>query len=483
MTDLRALAGNLAVGVLLLAAALALAAWQAQPWAWTAPAPARLAAAIVLVACYAGAVVLAVHRRRARRTAAVATDVMPVVHASQTGFALQLAERTAEALTRAGLPARPLAIADLDAATLAEHPRLLFIAATTGEGDAPDTAAAFLQRVMAAAPSLAPLQYGLLALGDRSYAEFCAFGRQLDHWLQQQGATPLFDRIDVDDGDPGALRHWQHHLRQLTGGEMADWEAPAYAAWTLRARRLLNPGSAGGPCFHLELAPPPGAMPQWEAGDIAEIGPRDPADPQAPPLPHREYSIASLPADGAVHLLVRLQRHPDGRPGAGSGWLCDYAPIGGRIDLRLRSNPGFHPPADDRPLLLIGNGTGLAGLRALLKARVAAGHRRNWLLFGERHAAHDAFHGDELEVWRSQGWIERLDRVWSRDLGGPRYVQDRLRECAPELRAWVEDGAAVYVCGSLTGMAPGVDATLRGILGDAEIAAMLAEGRYRRDVY
>src|SRR5690606_31722150 len=102
-------------------------------------------------------------------------------------------------------------------------------------------------------------------------------------------------------------------------------------------------------------------------------------------LPHREYSIASIPGERHLQLLVREMYAEDGSPGLGSGWLCRHAAVDGIIDLRLRSNPGFHPPAAAQPLVLIGNGTGMAGLRAHLAARVAAGAHRNWLLFGERN--------------------------------------------------------------------------------------------------
>src|SRR3546814_13871933 len=95
--------------------------------------------------------------------------------------------------------------------------------------------------------------------------------------------------------------------------------------------------------------------------------------------------------------------HSDGRPGLGSGWLVDGVEPGGMVDLRVRANPGFRVPADDRPFLLVGNGTGLAGLRALLKARINAGPQRNWLLFGERIAATDGFPAGELPDWRGHG--------------------------------------------------------------------------------
>ena len=90
------------------------------------------------------------------------------------------------------------------------------------------------------------------------------------------------------------------------------------------------------------------------------------------PLPHREYSIASVMADGAVELLLRRQLRADGTPGIGSGWLCDHAAIDEPVQLRLRRNDNFHGVPADVPLLLIGNGTGIAGLRAHLRRR----HRR-----------------------------------------------------------------------------------------------------------
>ena len=299
--------------------------------------------------------------------------------------------------------------------------------------------------------------------------------------MAARAAQPLFDRVDVDNGDAAALRHWQHHLGLLAGrGDLPDWETPAYEPWRLQGRERLNPDSQGGPCYLLTLAPPSGAAPL--------AGRRHCRDRPAPRtrrelLPHREYSIASLPADGALQLLVRQMRGPDGDLGLGSGWLTHVARLGDEIDLRLRSNRNFHAPDDDRPMILIGNGTGLAGLRALLKARLAAGRHRNWLVFGERQAAHDWFCRAEIEGWRDAGGIERLDAVFSRDQEERRYVQHLLREQAGTVRAWIDAGAAVYVCGSLQGMAGGVDDALRDILGDARLQQMQHDGRYRRDVY
>ena len=415
-------------------------------------------------------------------------DTLLVAYATQTGYAETLAAQTAESLRAGGLTVRVAALDQLDLARLSSYRRVLLVASTYGEGDPPDAAAAFAGQMQAAsaapgtAPALAGLQYAVLALGDSEYAQFCGFGHRLDDWLHAQGATPLFDRVDVDNGDPAALRHWQHHLGLLAGrSDLPDWQAPVYDAWRLTDRRLMNPESQGGPCYLLTLTPPPGGMPPWTAGDIAEVGPRHARG--GPVQAHREYSIASLPEDGAIQLLVRQMRSADGGLGVGSGWLTHIAQTGDEIALRVRANRNFHAPEDGRPLILVGNGTGLAGLRALIKARRAAGHRRNWLIFGERNAAHDNFCQTDIDAWRQEGTLARVDAVYSRDQPQRRYVQHLLREQADAVRSWVEAGAAIYVCGSLQGMASGVDAALQDILGDDRLQAMQHGGRYRRDVY
>lgn len=476
-------------------------------------------------ALFCGAIALreAWRRNTARQAAEAlsrgAGEPVLVAYASQTGFAEELATATAQALADAGAP---VTLRELSAVTAAELAgRALFIVSTTGEGDAPDTARAFIRDVMKDGAALPDLRYGVLALGDSTYAHYCAFGRTLDSWLAHAGAQPLFDRVEVDDGDPAALRHWQGKLSVLTGvTDAPDWSRPAYGRWTLVERELLNPGSPGGEAWRVRLTPPAGAS--WVAGDILEIGPRNaPADiaalnlpaeatevlsglrlPHEPaavaalnglspaalaerltPLPHREYSIASLPADGGVELIVRLMADAEGRPGLGSGWLCRYAEIGGPIDARVRTNKSFHAPDAARPMILIGSGTGLAGLRAHLKARVAAGATRNWLVFGERTAAHDYFLRDEIEGWLGAGALERLDLAFSRDQAERLYVQHRLRAAADTLRDWVADGGALYVCGSLEGMSRDVHAALVEVLGGETVERLTDEGRYRRDVY
>ena len=453
--------------------------------------------------------------------------------ASQSGFAEQLAWQTAGQLQAAGLPVKVQSLGSVSQDDLRQSENALFVVSTFGDGEAPDSARGFERSVLGQDLSLKGLNYSVLALGDRQYEHFCGFARRLHFWLTNQGGNALFAPVEVDSGDTTALLHWQQQLGQLTGhAPAAAWPTAQYENWTLSQRSLLNRDSAGSDVYLLGLTSP---SPQsWQAGDLVEVLPRNCpwaiehfleglglagsdgvlidgmahtldqalATRQLPthrahlvglhaqalvdalvPLGMREYSIASIASDGVLELIVRQERHPDGSLGLGSGWLTEHAALGSSISLRLRRNSGFHLPDVPVPLILLGNGTGLAGLRSLLKARIADGQQRNWLLFGERNIQHDFLCQDELQGWLASGDLALLDLAFSRDQEEKIYVQDRLRESADVLRKWLSEGAAIYVCGSLQGMAAGVDQALVDILGSEVVERLIEQGRYRRDVY
>jgi sulfite reductase (NADPH) flavoprotein alpha-component len=173
-----------------------------------------------------------------------------------------------------------------------------------------------------------------------------------------------------------------------------------------------------------------------------------------------------------------------GQPGVVSSALIHQLPLGASIRARIKSNTNFHLKPNSTRLILIGNGTGLAGLRSHLKARITQGNQRNWLIFGERNQAHDNYYSEELSAWQKQGWITQLDLVFSRDAASQHtYVQHRLLFHAKQVREWIKDGATIMVCGSLYGMGSDVDNVLREILGSAQLEQLVEQRRYLRDVY
>ncbi|AYF49118.1 reductase [Pseudomonas fluorescens] len=212
-------------------------------------------------------------------------------------------------------------------------------------------------------------------------------------------------------------------------------------------------------------------------------------------LQPRLYSIASsakaYPRE--VHLTVAAVRYGR-RKGVSSTFLADRAGDA-EVPVFVQPSRHFRTPTDgDVPMIMIGPGTGVAPFRAFLQERRAQGHQgRNWLFFGEQHAASDFYYQEELQGLQHDGLLTHLSLAFSRDQTQKVYVQDRLREHGAELWRWLQEGAQLYICGDASHMAKDVDQALRQIaqthggLG-AESAveywrALSEQKRYLRDVY
>ncbi|MHA3057465.1 PepSY domain-containing protein [Acinetobacter sp. ANC 4641] len=452
-----------------------------------------------------------------------------ISYATQTGTAEQLAWATGKSLQQAGYAVVVKSVQQLTAQDLQQAQQALFIISTYGTGSAPDLAVGFSKQLMQHRADLAQLNYAVLALGSKEYPEsFCQFGHAVDTWLTRQGANPLFELIEVNNTNPKQIQQWYEALAEVTASDVQQVEIKKqFETWTLSKRELLNPNSLGAPAFHLELQTT--ADVTWQAGDIAETQPQNSTEriqqflqqqsisaesltsqgktifevlrskdltqpicayatldellEQLPDLPRREYSIASIPEQQCLQLVVRQQSDAQGRLGLGSGWLTQHSVIGQEMAIAIRSNPSFHLIEDDRPIICIGNGTGIAGLLSLLKQRIQQNRGRNWLIFGERQREHDYFYQTQLEAWQAEGMLQHLDLAFSRDQAEKQYVHHRLSQQAEVLKNWIADGAVLYVCGSIQGMATDVDHALEEILGTELLQQLRDAGRYRRDVY
>ncbi len=462
--------------------------------------PARAAGAAGLVLAYAALCARVAWVNKQKRIDIARDNDVPegqsqwpavlVVYASQTGQAEGIAREATRMLRESGLRVTLLPIDSITTEILNAHERSLWIVSTTGEGDAPDHALRFVQQVLPQSVDLQAHEAQVLALGDREYKQFCAFGEQIQEWLLAQGANSEW--VCVDNMDRATLRTWQSRINALKqdwlgadgdsqppAATQEEWLLPpASTAFTLERRTLLNPGSQGGALYQLDWVVKSDELPAWESGDLASL--RVPADPEHA----RDYSIASIMADGNLQMLVRQSVRADGTPGVASGWLCSGMKVGDSLDIAVRQHSSFQLGENaSRPMILIGNGSGLAGLLSHIKARIAAGRGDQWLVFGERSPEHDAICAAQLEQWLQGGQLERLDLAWSRDVARKTYVQDVLLQQAETLKSWVARDAAIYVCGSLQGMGQGVHQALKQVLGEECVQRLTQSGRYRRDVY
>ncbi len=214
----------------------------------------------------------------------------------------------------------------------------------------------------------------------------------------------------------------------------------------------------------------------------------------------RLYSIASSPKvfPDEIHLTVAIVRYRSNlreRVGVCSTFLSDRLEVGRTPAPVFVSHSHFGPPEDtSKDVIMVGPGTGIAPFRAFLQDRVASrAAGRNWVFFGDQKRATDFLYEEEWTKYQADGHLARLDLAWSRDQAQKVYVQDRMRENAAELWAWIKSGAYFFVCGDAKRMAKDVDVALHEIVaqqGGMEAAAaveyvktMKKEKRYQRDVY
>jgi sulfite reductase (NADPH) flavoprotein alpha-component len=217
------------------------------------------------------------------------------------------------------------------------------------------------------------------------------------------------------------------------------------------------------------------------------------------PLAPRAYSIASSRREvgDEAHLLVSAVRYDSfgrARKGVASNFMAERRKRGERIRVKLRPNKHFGLPANDRDIIMVGPGTGVAPFRAFVQERRALGATgRNWLVFGDRQFTHDFLYQVEWQDALKDGSLARLDLAFSRDTPQKVYVQHKLWDARRDLVEWLDGGASFYVCGDAKAMAKDVRAALVASFADVKALAPEAaeqavvmlerERRYLQDTY
>ncbi|MHA6641436.1 assimilatory sulfite reductase (NADPH) flavoprotein subunit [Mesorhizobium sp. A623] len=298
--------------------------------------------------------------------------------------------------------------------------------------------------------------------------------------IKEQATTlgeALVDTLEITAATPRFLDHWAgvseaKELQALRGAENAEARKTF-----LRDRHIID---------IVRRFPVTGVDAQTFAAGLR-------------PLQPRLYSIASSlsNAPDEAHLTVstvRYDLHGEPREGVASGHFASRAAPNAAIPVYIQANPHFRLPDDDKPIIMIGAGTGVAPYRAFLQEREARGASgKSWLFFGERNFDSDFLYQTEWQELRKDGVLSRMNVAFSRDAATKTYVQHRLAEQARDVYAWLEEGAHVYVCGDGARLAPDVHSALAAIVEQQGARSSAAAGdylatlkndhRYQIDVY
>ena len=250
--------------------------------------------------------------------APVAAEPLTVLFASESGNSERLAGDVAKAARKQGFKPKVVDFADLDIADLGSTKKLLVIAATWGEGEPPGRAARGYGALMGeAAPRLEGVEFGVLALGDTAYVEFCAIGKAIDARLEALGARRAVERVDLDlDFEAGASAWIKGALTTLAPVALApsgnvvavDFGRPDAStargpvAAEVAEHIDLNSSRSEKETIHLALGFE-GAAPAYEPGDSLELFPEN-----DPALVERVLVAAGLASDDGLRDALQRER-------------------------------------------------------------------------------------------------------------------------------------------------------------------------------
>lgn len=216
-------------------------------------------------------------------------EPLTIVYASESGNSEKLANDLAKAARKNGLKPTLIDMADLEPSDLTKAKRLVFIAATWGEGEPPARAVrAYAELMGEGTPRLDGVEFGVLALGDTAYAEFCAIGKKIDERLAALGGKRVVERVDCDLDFAAPATAWiGDALKVLTppdanrgqgNGQVieVDFGKPQAAPNTniveaeISEHVNLNSSRSNKETIHLALTFE-GAMPAYEPGDSLDL--------------------------------------------------------------------------------------------------------------------------------------------------------------------------------------------------------------------
>jgi ferredoxin-NADP reductase len=158
----------------------------------------------------------------------------------------------------------------------------------------------------------------------------------------------------------------------------------------------------------------------------------------------RSYSIASAPGDDLLTLTI--ERLEDGEV---SPYLTDVLAPGDELELRGPIGGYFvWEPSPPAPLQLIGGGSGIVPLRAMLRHWAAAGRPVPARVLYSARSLEDAIFRDELLGLGAYAEADvqlALTRAWPADWPGHR---GRIDRAVVEAVAWPpQERPRIYVCG------------------------------------
>ncbi len=216
------------------------------------------------------------------------------------------------------------------------------------------------------------------------------------------------------------------------------------------------------------------------------------------PITPRLYTISSSPAThpSQIHLTASLhqfQVNEKVHAGRGSAYLTTLKP-GEKVNMFLHKQKSFQLPDDEKNIIMLAEGTGIAPFRSFLAERETNGATgKNWLMFAEHSRINDFYYQTEIQKWSELGVLQQFDAAFEQHAHRSISLANLVKEKQDDLWEWLQKGAHLYISGHKEPMGKAVEAALTEMVQQkqgstaAEAAQYLKQlqrdGRFAKELY
>ena len=137
-----------------------------------------------------------------------------IIYGTETGNSKKVASQLLAAFKKNKIQAKAVDVFQYDLTKIEKESLILFVMSTQGEGEFPQNAVAFYEKLKASEVNLSKVSFAVFGLGDSSYPLFCNAGILLDTVLTEKGAKQLLPLVKADVDFAETFSNWETDLQK-----------------------------------------------------------------------------------------------------------------------------------------------------------------------------------------------------------------------------------------------------------------------------
>jgi sulfite reductase (NADPH) flavoprotein alpha-component len=208
-----------------------------------------------------------------------------IIYGTETGNSKKVASNLLATFKKNKIQAKAIDVFQYDAAKLEKESLVLFVMSTQGEGEFPQNAIPFYEKLKASNANLNKVSFAVLGLGDSSYPLFSNAGILLDEVLAEKGAKRLLPLVKADVDFAETVSIWEADLQkafQNLGSNVTNEVKPTSATVSsgkknylgkISHKVVLNDTGSNKETYHIEIESDDEIS--YEPGDALGVFPKN----------------------------------------------------------------------------------------------------------------------------------------------------------------------------------------------------------------